>query len=114
MQCLTFLSEFGSCVVCVSVCVEFRLSWAAAPPDEDLRTQTETLREKYLFENLVNIILQCDMTLLTTGSSLLSLLPSEVLLSEVGEYSLFWAEVRNQNEVKKLSFLFTLHLSSLD
>lgn len=47
------------------------------------------------------------MTLLTMGGSLLSLLPSEVLLSEVGEYSLFWAEVRNQNEVKKLLFLFT-------
>lgn len=42
------------------------------------------------------------MNILTTGSSLLSLLPSDVLLSEtqeLGEYSLFWAEVRTNIQV---------------
>lgn len=96
---LTFLTELGSCVVRMSLSVALCLRWTAAPPDEDLGIQKQTLNERHLRGQTLfpyfDIILQYKMILLTTGGSLLSLLPSDVLLSEpqeVGEYSLFWAE----------------------
>lgn len=96
---LTFLSELGSWVVRMSLSVALCLRWTAATPDEDLGIQKQTLNERHLKGQILfpyfDIILQYKMILLTTGGSLLSLLPSDVLLSEpqeVGEYSLFWAE----------------------
>lgn len=62
------------------------------------------MRKSYFLFQYCDIMVEYKMVLLTTGGSLFSLLPSDVLPSEpqeVGEYSLFWAGVRDRRCYKE-------------
>lgn len=95
LELLTFLSELGPRVVCVSLSIALCLSWAAGPSDQDLQ-QTQTFKQmNQADQSYFKLTRWLKMNVLTTGGSLLSVLPSDILLSEpqeVGEYSLCWTE----------------------
>lgn len=83
--------------------VAVELNWTAALPDVDLRTPKHLRKPKYLEDqnqfHYYDSISLYEIVFLTTGGSLPSLLPSDVLPSEpqdVGEHSRFWAGLQDK------------------
>lgn len=94
---LTFVSELGPWITCESFSTVLHLSWTAALSNENLQPRRQTWRWKLIRKSIFDyfrMIFWNRLSILTTGGSLLSVRPSDILLSEpqeVGEWSRFWA-----------------------